>query len=773
MKKKKLLTVILSFVLVFSFLRSSSSMVLAEGNIFTENISEQEVSDSSSDDMISDRESDENFSEEDTLDTEEASDKSDEENVEDGAVIEKIEPSFFRAARRANGTPGYIAWMTSKQSQQYRHKLYVAVKGVTGTTEVAYCYNFEKKLPGTSGEDVSKIANASASDFNELVGAARLRGEKLKTKILQICYEGYPKNSKNLQREYNLTADEFCLITQAAIWYYTDSKDVISPNGYFYSLDYYRKIVTKSNVKNAFNRLINTNVELPSNYALDLYYPTNRGSGPQAVQALLSTKFGQNTSKKHEFYLDKRKEDGQGLSGAQLQFLHSDGRLIQQWTSDGNARLFEAEAGSYIFREIQAPTGYEKANDILFNIDSNGNVTSNNGKVEGGKKVVMVDRQSKPHITIRKINPQGNILSGAELQILSNDGKTVIHNWTTDGSEKSFSIDVGEYIFREIKAPQGYDKVSDVQFSVEKDSKITLKTQLDYVKIEGNKLIVTDNVEVPKVTRSVEKKWRDKGFEHERPSSVSIQLYADDKPYRDPVTLNDANSWKHDWNDLPKVSESGQEIKYTVQEVEIPGKEIGIDYIPSYENKGDTFTVTNIKGLEMVISKEVIGEGGDKSKQFTFEITLIFGGYLPYPSKEPLKYEGSVLPEYENEVTAPANGIIKVDNTTGKARITLSHGQQIKIKGILQTEGLIYTVQELEENEDGYKTTYNNAATPATGECTSNMEVRVKNRKEGTPPPTGIVENGKGAGVLISISIFGLLLVTIGYISRLRKGIKQ
>ena len=54
MKKKKLLTVILSFVLVFSFLRSSSSMVLAEGNIFTENISEQEVSDSSSDDMISD-----------------------------------------------------------------------------------------------------------------------------------------------------------------------------------------------------------------------------------------------------------------------------------------------------------------------------------------------------------------------------------------------------------------------------------------------------------------------------------------------------------------------------------------------------------------------------------------------------------------------------------------------------------------------------------------------------------------------------------------------
>lgn len=433
--------------------------------------------------------------------------------------------------------------------------------------------------------------------------------------------------------------------------------------------------------------------------------------------------------------------------------------------------MFEAEAGSYIFREVQAPNGYEKANDIHFNIDNNGNVTSNNGKVEGGKKVVMVDRQSKPHITIRKINPQGNILSGAELQILSNDGETVIHDWTTDGSEKSFSIDVGEYIFREIKAPQGYDKVSDVQFSVEKDSKITLKTQLDYVKIEGNKLIVTDNVEVPKVTRSVEKKWRDKGFEHERPSSVSIQLYADDKPYRDPVTLNDANSWKHDWNDLPKVSESGQEIKYTVQEVEIPGKEIGIDYIPSYENKGDTFTVTNIKGLEMVISKEVIGNGGDKSKEFTFEIELNFMGVLTH--KDQIKYEGSVLNGYENEVEAPKDGTLNFDPVTMKARIKLKHGQQVTLKNILYTPNLMYTVKELEGNQDGYKTTYNDADTPATGECIDHIVVRVKNTKEGTPPPTGIVENHKGTGVLIGMSMLGLLLVIIGYISRLRKGIKQ
>ena len=647
-------------------------------------------------------------------------------------------------------------------------------RGVSGTTEVAYCYNLEKAFPELKVLILIRFLMQVQMISLILVGNARLRGEELKTKILQICYEGYPKNSKSLQSRYSLSDDEFCLITQAAVWYYTDSKNVMQRGGYYDQSTKFQKMVRKQNVQNAFNQLINTTVQLPSNYELDLYYPTSN----VRVQNLLSTKFKQNTTKKHEFFLDKRKEDGQGLAEAKLQLLKGDGSLIQQWISNGSARLFEAEAGSYIFREIEAPQGYEKANDIHFTIDNTGNITSNDGVVEGGKKVVMVDRQSKPHIIIRKINPQGNILSGAELQILSNDGNTVIHNWTTDGFEKSFSIDVGDYIFREIKAPQGYDKVSDVQFSVSKDGKITLKTQLDYVKVEGNKLIVTDSIEVPKVTRSVVKEWRDKGFEHERPSSVSMQLYADGKPFREPITLNDTNFWKYEWSDLPKVSESGEEIKYTVQEVEIPGKVIGIDYIPDYDYKYDdnsgvgVFTVTNIKGLDMVISKEVLGEGGDKSKQFTFEISLIFMEYLPYPSREPLQYEGSVLPGYENEVTAPKNGSIKFDNVTGKARITLSHGQQIKIKGILHTEGLTYTVKELEENQDGYKTTYNNADTPATGECTSNMEVRVKNRKDGTPPPTGIAENEKGSIALISMSILGLLLVAISYISRLRKGRK-
>lgn len=775
MKKKKLLTVILSLMLVFSFLLSSSSMALAEGTIPTDSVTEQEITDSSSEDTVLDEESDEENSNEDTLETgktpsdelneeDVATDAAEEESVEDREVIETIKPSFFRAPRATNGQSGYIGWKTAATTG-YTDKFYIAVKGVDGTTEVAYCYNFEKTFPGTRGEDFSKIANASSQVFQDLVGNSRLSGDALKTKILQICYEGYPKNSKSLKSKYSLSDDEFCLITQAAIWYYTDSKDVMGRGQYFDQSNKFQSMVRKQNVQNAYNELRNTNVTLPSNYELDLYYPTNTGS---RVQNLLSTKFKQDTAKRFEFYLDKRTEAGKGLPGATLQLLYSNGNLIQQWTSDGTARLFEAEPGNYIFRETHAPSGYDKASDIHFNIDSNGNVTSNNGSVEGNKKVVMVDKQSKPHITIRKVSPDGNVLSGADLQIVSSDGTKVIQQWTTDGNEKSIAIDAGDYIFRETNSPQGYDKVADFHFSVDNNSNISLKETLDYVKVEGNKLIVTDSVEVPKITRTVVKEWRDRGFETERPNSVSIQLYADEKTYGEPVILNNGNSWRHDWTDLPKEKD-GKEIIYSVKEI------ANDNYIPDYafDEKTGVFTVTNIKALDLVISKEVTGYGGDKSKQFTFEISLMFGGFLPYPVEEPLKYEGSVLPGYENEVTAPQDGTIKFDNTTGKARITLSHGQQIKIKGVLHTENLIYTVKELEENQDGYKTIYNGKETPATGECTSHMEVRVKNSKEGTPPPTGIFDHDNGSGLLLSISIAGLLLVAIGYVLRLRKGLKQ
>ena len=304
MKKKRLLSGILILLLMFSFVFSSSTMAFAE-EYNTETEAEADKQETTETETAEQDETEQGTVEDESTETIE--DTTEKEIVEEDRLL------LDDTAQMRTGEPGYIAWLTTNQSAPNKHKLYVARKDVQGTTEVAYCYNFKKTLPGIRGEYVSKIANASADDFQRLVGKSRLTGNELKTKILQICYVGYPKNSRSLKEKYHLTDDEFCLITQGAVWYYTDSEDTISRGGYFYNQDWYRKMVSQPKVQNAFQELINTNVQLPSNYELDLYYPTNSAS---RVQNLLSTKFKENTQKKYEFYLDKRNEANQGLPGA-------------------------------------------------------------------------------------------------------------------------------------------------------------------------------------------------------------------------------------------------------------------------------------------------------------------------------------------------------------------------------------------------------------------------------------------------------------------------
>lgn len=69
---------------------------------------------------------------------------------------------------------------------------------------------------------------------------------------------------------------------------------------------------------------------------------------------------------------------------------------------------------------------------------------------------------------------------------------------------------------------------------------------------------------------TVKKVWDDNSNQDgKRTSSVQAQLYANNTPYGDPVTLNADNSWSYTWEKLP-VSESGQDVTYTVQEVSTP-----------------------------------------------------------------------------------------------------------------------------------------------------------------------------------------------------------
>lgn len=103
----------------------------------------------------------------------------------------------------------------------------------------------------------------------------------------------------------------------------------------------------------------------------------------------------------------------------------------------------------------------------------------------------------------------------------------------------------------------------------------------------------------------VEKVWSGKGNVSVRPTSIQIQLYANDEKYGDAVTISEIDGWKHTYEGLYK-NDGGTPITYSVQELALGTTEFNKDesIIIVYEEDGETlkgqweksildFTITN------------------------------------------------------------------------------------------------------------------------------------------------------------------------------------
>ncbi|KAF1296903.1 hypothetical protein BAU15_14465 [Enterococcus sp. JM4C] len=146
---------------------------------------------------------------------------------------------------------------------------------------------------------------------------------------------------------------------------------------------------------------------------------------------------------------------------------------------------------------------------------------------------------------------------------------------------------------------------------------------------------------------SVTKAWADNDNQDGlRPTSIDVQLYADDVATGVPVTLSDDNSWHHDWTNLDEKS-NGQTIVYTVREVgtvagytttvdandpanvvitnshtpeqtEVTGKKIWNDADNQDGVRPDNIQVNLFANGELVTSQEVTAdENGEWNYEFT------------------------------------------------------------------------------------------------------------------------------------------------------------
>lgn len=177
-------------------------------------------------------------------------------------------------------------------------------------------------------------------------------------------------------------------------------------------------------------------------------------------------------------------EEAYPLAGAKLQILHEDGSPVlairdSKPAADGTVQFKRGEplifyselAGTkitgllnadttYVLRELEAPVGYRRAEDVRF-------VMSHDG---ASVKVEMYDPPT--HVSIRKVGENGKPISGAFLEIRDPDNWDLLDHWISDGTPHNVTglLKNGkEYLLVESKAPDGYYKASSMPFMVQEE----------------------------------------------------------------------------------------------------------------------------------------------------------------------------------------------------------------------------------------------------------------------------------------------------------------
>ena len=147
---------------------------------------------------------------------------------------------------------------------------------------------------------------------------------------------------------------------------------------------------------------------------------------------------------------------------------------------NGYFEFDEIPYGEYIIHEIEAPTGYILSDESYpVTVSEDGNV-------------VEITAVNKPiTVEISKRDIYGNELVGAEMVLENADGETV-DKWTSDGTNHIVSkLGAGEYVLKEIAAPDGYVMATDIKFTVDVYGNITVENVEATVTSEnGNPLIV-------------------------------------------------------------------------------------------------------------------------------------------------------------------------------------------------------------------------------------------------------------------------------------------
>lgn len=157
------------------------------------------------------------------------------------------------------------------------------------------------------------------------------------------------------------------------------------------------------------------------------------------------------------------------VKGAKMRITDASGGTVAEWTSDGSNHVVKGlvSGSKYVLTEIQAPSGYEKAQSITFTAGSDRTVT-------------MKDERKKTQVRIRKTGVEdgskpapGNVY---RITGMTGIGKSFTDEKTTDANGyATFTLESGSYVMKEAKSTSDYYKdTSEYKITVTDDMTVTI-----------------------------------------------------------------------------------------------------------------------------------------------------------------------------------------------------------------------------------------------------------------------------------------------------------
>nr|WP_240441767.1 MULTISPECIES: SpaA isopeptide-forming pilin-related protein [Bacillus cereus group] len=251
--------------------------------------------------------------------------------------------------------------------------------------------------------------------------------------------------------------------------------------------------------------------------------------------------------------IKKDAESGKVLEGAEFKLKNEAGQVVGETKTtnkDGVVKFENLVPGKYTLEETKAPEGY-KTLEVTIEV----NVVANEVvKQDVLNEKVKEEITGQLEITKVDANDTNKKLAGAVFEIWKDETKIDTLTSDENGKATSKELDPGDYILKEVQAPEGYE-LSD------KEIEFTISNQ----KFEVVKLQITNKKETEKPGEETEKP----GEETEKPGEET------EKPGEETEKPGEETEKPGEETEKPgeETEKPGEETEKPGEETEKPGKE--------------------------------------------------------------------------------------------------------------------------------------------------------------------------------------------------------